>query len=172
MADVASRKYVSDPTLFLQYFTSTFTPPQMTFWTLFLFHNKLLSKNLFRDVERFVALGIVELTASKKRRFWWAWCNFLALNFPQHEAKMCCRTPPQRVELLAAFAQHVRTRGVSRTSKQVRTQPVKVALCAISTAFQMDHEPSPLVTAQGKYRKKSASFLKATEGRTHPQNQN
>jgi hypothetical protein len=44
MADVASRKHVSDPTRFLQYFTSTFTPPQTNFWTLFLFHSKLLSK--------------------------------------------------------------------------------------------------------------------------------
>jgi hypothetical protein len=44
MADVASQKHVSDPTLFLQYFTSTFTPPQTNFWTLFLFHNKLLPK--------------------------------------------------------------------------------------------------------------------------------
>jgi hypothetical protein len=44
MAGVASRKHVSDPTRFLQYFTSTFPPPQTNFWTLFLFHNKLLSK--------------------------------------------------------------------------------------------------------------------------------
>jgi hypothetical protein len=31
MADVASRKHVSDPTRFLQYFTSTFPPPQTNF---------------------------------------------------------------------------------------------------------------------------------------------
>jgi hypothetical protein len=103
----------------------------------------------------------VESAASKKRRFWSAWCNFLALNFPQLDAKMRCRTPPQRVKLLAAFAQHVRTGGVSRTTKQVCTQTVEVALHAISTTFQMDHEPSPLVTTQGKYMNKISQLLES-----------
>lgn len=70
-------------------------------------------------------------------------------------------TPPQRVELLAAFAHHVRTGGVSQRSQQVRTQTVEVALRAISTSFQMDHEPSPVVTAQGKYTKKISQLLES-----------
>jgi hypothetical protein len=97
----------------------------------------------------------------KTQRFWPAWCNFLTLNFPQLDEKMRCRTPPQRVELLAAFAQHVCTGDVSRTTKQVRTQIVKVKLRAISTTFQMDHEPSPLVTTQGKYTKKISQLLES-----------
>ena len=44
MADVASRKHVAHPLLFLDYFTTTFTPPQGNFWTLFQFRNRLLSK--------------------------------------------------------------------------------------------------------------------------------
>ena len=70
-------------------------------------------------------------------------------------------TPPQRVELLAAFAHHVRSGGVSRRTQQVRTQTVEVALRAISTMFQMDHEPSPLVTSQGKYTKKIGQLLES-----------
>lgn len=70
-------------------------------------------------------------------------------------------TPPQRVELLAAFAHHVRSGGVSRRTQQVRTQTVEVALRSISTMFQMDHEPSPLVTSQGKYTKKIGQLLES-----------
>ena len=44
MADVASRKHVSHPMQFLDYFTTTFTPPQHNFWTLFQFRNNLLSR--------------------------------------------------------------------------------------------------------------------------------
>jgi hypothetical protein len=74
---------------------------------------------------------------------------------------MRCRSAPQRVELLAAFAHHVRSGGVSKRAKQVRTQTVEVALRAISTTFQMDHEPSPVVTTQGKYTKKISQLLES-----------
>jgi hypothetical protein len=36
-----------------------------------------------------------------------------------------------------------------------------VALCAISTTFQMDHEPSPLVTTQGEYTRKISQLLES-----------
>jgi hypothetical protein len=55
----------------------------------------------------------------------------------------------------------VRSGGVSKRAQQVRTQTVEVALRAISTTFQLDHEPSPVVTTQGKYTKKISQLLES-----------
>ena len=44
MADVASRKHSTDPHTFLSNFSTTFPPPQNTYWTLFQFSNRLTSK--------------------------------------------------------------------------------------------------------------------------------
>ena len=43
LADVASRKHSSNPSIFLTQFTKQFPPPQNNCWTLFQFNNKLKS---------------------------------------------------------------------------------------------------------------------------------
>jgi hypothetical protein len=43
-----------------------------------------------------------------------------------------------------------------------------VTLCAISTTFQMDHEPSPLVKMQGQYTKKISQLLESYQREDPP----
>ena len=86
---------------------------------------------------------------------------WLAFNFPtvHPNLQQCSRS--DQIELLAAFAHHVRSGGVSNRTHQVHTQTVQVALRAISTKIQLDGQQSPVVDLQGKYLKKICELLKS-----------
>jgi hypothetical protein len=57
---------------------------------------------------------------------------------------------PERIELLAAFAERVR-RGHCGNGNTVRAGTVQVALCAIGKTFEMDGLPNPTYRCEGKY---------------------
>ena len=105
--------------------------------------------------------GVVASTKRERLRFWSAWQTWLAFNFPTVHLNLHQVSRSDQIELLAAFAHHVRSGGVSRRTHQVRTQTVQVALRAISTKIQLDGQQSPVVDSQGKYPKKISELLES-----------
>ena len=116
---------------------------------------------LFRSMSKALGNGVVASTKRERLRFWSAWQTWLAFNFPtvHPNLQQCSRS--YQIELLAAFAHHVRSGGVSNRAHQVRTQTVQVALRAISTKIQLDGQQSPVVDSQGKYPKKISELLES-----------
>ena len=55
------------------------------------------------------------------------------------------------MQLLAAFAHHVRHGGLSRTAQSVCTKTVEVAIRAVTKTNKLDGQQNPLVTLQGTY---------------------
>ena len=105
----------------------------------------------FRAVREKIALGIVETTAQERRRFLAAWKLYLSHTAEENDALLHNRSNEQKINLLAAFAHHVRHGGVSRRQQCVRAKTVKVALRAVTAELELDGQPNPLVTPQGKY---------------------
>jgi hypothetical protein len=96
----------------------------------------------------------VASTTNERIRFWKVWIDFIATYFPTYDEKLSALSQPEQIDVLVSFAQHVRSRGVSRRKQHVRTQTVQVLLRAITTRFELDREQSPVVTQQGRYHKK------------------
>ena len=55
-----------------------------------------------------------------------------------------------RIELLTAFAEHVRT-GTCSQGNRVCAGTVQVAICAISKTFELDGLPNPSYCTEGRY---------------------
>ena len=55
-----------------------------------------------------------------------------------------------RIELLTAFAEHVRT-GACGQGNRVRAGTVQVAICAIGKTFELDGLPNPSYRTEGRY---------------------
>ena len=105
----------------------------------------------FRAVREEIALGIVETTAQERRRFLAAWKLYLSHTAEENDALLHHQTNKQKIDLLAAFAHHVRHGGISRQKQCVCAKTVKVALRAVTAELELDGQPNPLVTSQGKY---------------------
>ena len=106
---------------------------------------------------------VVASTKRERLRFWSAWQTWLAFNFPTVHPNLQQISRPDQIELLAAFAHHVRSGGVSTRTHQVRTQTAQVALWAISTKIQLDGQQNPVVDSQGKHPKKISELLKSSQ---------
>ena len=80
--------------------------------------------------------GVVASTIRERLRFLSAWKKtWLAFNFPTVHPNLQQINRSNHIELLAAFAHHVRSGGISTRTHKVRTQTVQVALWAISTTI-------------------------------------
>jgi len=83
----------------------------------------------------------------------------MSLNFPSIQPDLQGIDRKLQIDLLGAFAHHVRHGGVSTRKHKVRAQTVAVALRAISTTLQLDGKPNPLADTQGKYPKAISQLL-------------
>ena len=118
-------------------------------------------QTLFRSMSRTLGNGVVAPTKRERLRFWSAWQTWLAFNFPAVHPNLQQISRSGQIELLAAFAHHVRSGGISNRAHQVCTQTVQVTLRAISTKIQLDGQQSPVVGSQGKYPKKISELLES-----------
>lgn len=116
-------------------------------------------KNLFRTAQSAIDFGIVASTLKERTRFWSAWGRFLHFNFQGIDTKLSTLSQPERIDVLVLFAQHVRSGGVSPRKREVRAQTVQVSLRAVAAQFEMDGQPNPVVTPQGKYHQKISQLL-------------
>lgn len=66
---------------------------------------------------------------------------------------------PFQIDLLVAYARHVRMGGISRRSANVRAQTVQIALRSISTTLQLGGKQNPLRDQEGKYPKAIQQLL-------------
>ena len=97
-------------------------------------------------------------TTNERIRFWKAWTEFLQ-NFYSIDEKLSTLSEYERIEVLVCFAQYVRSGRVSRRKQQVCAQTVQVLLRSVAARFELDGEPSPVVTAQGKYHPKIGQHI-------------
>ena len=172
MADVASRKHVSDPMLFLKYFTDTFPPPQMSFWTLFHFHNKLLSKISSEMLNAPSPLASWNQLPAKNGVFGRLGAISSPSIFPNltrncvvelHRNESNCWLPSPTMCVPEAFQNDLS----KFAPKQLRW---RFAPSARLSKWTMNLVPWS--RRKESIRKKSASFLKATDATTLPLNQN
>ena len=98
-------------------------------------------------------------TLKERTRFWSAWERFLHFNFEGIDTKLSTLSQPERIDVLVLFAQHVRSGGVSPGKREVRAQTVQVSLRAVAAKFEMDGQPNPVVTPQGKYHQKISQLI-------------
>ena len=80
---------------------------------------------LFRSMSKALGNGVVASTKRERLRFWSAWQTWLAFNFPTVQPNLQQSSRSDQIELLAAFARHVQSGGVSTRIHQVHTQMVK-----------------------------------------------
>jgi hypothetical protein len=85
----------------------------------------------------------------ERERYWQHWSDFIA-PFRHVDPKLTNIPTAQRIELITAFAEHVRHGSCGRR-QQVRAGTVQVAVCAIGKTFEMDGRPNPLYRAEGRY---------------------
>ena len=116
-------------------------------------------QSLFRASQTAIDFGVVASTLRERERFWSAWGRFLSFNFPTYDTKLSTLSQPERIDVLVLFAQHVRSGSVSTSQRKVRAQTVQVSLRAVASKFEMDGEPSPVATSQGKYHKKIGQLI-------------
>jgi hypothetical protein len=86
-----------------------FPPPQEEPWTLFLISNKAAKSA--------IDFGVMALTTNGRIRFWKAWTYFIATCFPTYDKNFSTLSKTEQIDVLVSFAQHVRSRGVSRKKK-------------------------------------------------------
>ena len=103
--------------------------------------------------------GIVASTKWERLHFLAAWCRWISCYFPCISTTLRRLDRKFQIDLLAAFAQHVRTGGVSTRQRKVRAQKVQVALRAISTTLQLNGEQNCLADTQGRYPKAIIQLL-------------
>ena len=127
MADVASQKHSTDPHTFLSNFSTT-SPTSEHLLDIVPIQRQAHIQALFRSMSKSLGNGVVASTKRERLRFWSAWQTWLAFNFPTVHPNLHQVSRSDQIELLAAFAHHVRSGGVSRRTHQVRTQTVQVAL--------------------------------------------
>ena len=121
--------------------------------------HRITIKNSFRDVQQTIANGIVETTAKERCHFWAAWTHWLACVFPTIDL-YCLHQPTKvQIELLTAFATHVRHGRFLAQKYQVCTKTVQVALRAVTKKFELDGQQNPLVNSQGVYTQKIKQLL-------------
>ncbi len=107
-------------------------------------------QSLFHNANTNILHGTVESTDNDRHRYWQAWCSFLHSNFPQVRPYLQDISHQEAIELLVAFARHVRSGCCNPASKQVRAQTVSVALSAIWTQSLLDGQPAPLGRTKGQ----------------------
>ena len=83
---------------------------------------------LFSSMSKALENGVVVSTKRERLRFWSTWQTWLTFNFPTIHPNLQQIRISDQIELLAAFAHHVRSGGISKKTHQVRTQTVQVAL--------------------------------------------
>lgn len=115
--------------------------------------------NLFRATTEAIDDGIVASTKRERLRFYGAWTRWMSINFPSIHPDLQHIQRKLQIDLLGAFAHHVRHGGVSTRKHKVRAQTVAVALRAISTTLQLDGKPNPLADSQGKHPKAISQLL-------------
>jgi hypothetical protein len=172
MADVASRKHVSHPMQFLNYFTTTFTPPQQNFWTLFQFRNNLLSKISSEMLNAPSPLASWNRLPTKNGDFGRLGVISSPSTFPNltqkcvislHHKESNCWLPSPTMCVPEAFQNDLS----KFAPKQSRW---RFAPSARRSKWTMNLVPWS--QRKESIRKKSASFLKATDGKILRQNQN
>ena len=172
MADVASRKHVSHPMQFLDYFTTTFTPPQQNFWTLFQFRNNLLSKISSEMLNAPSPLASWNRLPTKNGDFGRLGVISSPSTFPNltqkcvislHHKESNCWLPSPTMCVPEAFQNDLS----KFAPKQSRW---RFAPSARRSKWTMNLVPWS--QRKESIRKKSASFLKATDGKILRQNQN
>ena len=81
--------------------------------------------------------GIIELTKCERLGFFCAWTQWNPIYFPSIELpnlqSICCK---KQLNVLAAFAYHVRHNGYLQQQQQVCTQTFLVELWSISTKVE------------------------------------
>lgn len=172
MADVASRKHVSNPTQFLDYFTKTFTPPQGNFWTLFQFHDNLLSKISSEMLNAPSSLASWNQLPTKKGVFGRLGAISSDSTFPNltqkcvlslHLNESNCWLPSPTMCVPEAFLDELS----KFAPKQSRWRFAPSARCSKWTMNLV-----PWSRRKESIRKKSASFLRATDAKILRQNRN
>ena len=105
--------------------------------------------SLLRAKGRSVDAGVVAATHAERLRYWHHWGLFVA-PFRDVDPMLTNITTNERIELLTAFAEHVRS-GACGQGNQVRAGTVQVAICAIGKTFELDGLPNPLYRTEGRY---------------------
>ena len=105
--------------------------------------------HLLRTKGKSIDTGIMAANHKERERYWQHWSDFIA-PFHHMDPKLTNIPTTQCIELITAFAEHVR-HGSCSCGQQVRAGTIQVAVCAIGKTFEMDRHPNPLYHAEGRY---------------------
>ena len=115
--------------------------------------------SLFAATQQNISDGIVASTLHEITRLFNAWSSWMSACFPLLPSDLQGIPRPQQLDLLAAYARHVRLDGISRRSANVCAQTVQIALRSISTSLQLAGKQNPLRDQEGKYPKAIQQLL-------------
>ena len=93
--------------------------------------------------------GVVAASHKERKRYWHHWERFIE-PFRGVDPMFTTVSTLDRIKLLTAFAEHVRT-GACGQGVQVRAGTIQVMICAIGKTFELDGLPNPLYRTEGRY---------------------
>jgi hypothetical protein len=104
--------------------------------------------SLRRAAKQAITNGVVAANSAEQRRYWHHWLHFCRRTNPPLDPLFSHQDNQQTGDALECFAAWIRE-GKAGRGARVGAQTVQVALRAIGTKFELDHQPNPIYRPDG-----------------------